>query len=236
MTYVTSDLHGCAPELLFSLLQKVGFSQKDVLYILGDAVDRGTHGAELLLWMTQQTNVEFLLGNHEVLLLACSFVFEQVDEASLEALSVEKLRLVENWLQNGGGPTMAGFQALMKRDPETAEGILDYLQDCPLYEVVQVGGRRFILVHAGLENFAPDRALETYEPGELLMARPTMQTRYDLGPETMVIFGHTPTVFLDPACGGKAIKTSSWICIDPGTALGNGPMLLRLEDLTAFYL
>ncbi len=236
MIYVTGDLHGCPLETLRALLARVGFSREDFLYILGDVIDRGEQGAELLLWLTQQSNVQLLLGNHEAELLACSFLLESVSEESLEALSVEKLRLVEHWLENGGGPTMAGFRRLLKQDPELVEGILDYLQDCPLYECLRVNGRRFVLVHAGLEHFRPDRPLEDYAPEELLLARPTLDTVYDLGKDTLVVFGHTPTCCFAGAKAGKALHGPGWVCIDTGTAWGHSPMLLRLEDLEECFL
>ncbi len=231
MIYVTSDLHGCQPEALKQLLQSAGFSEEDFLFVLGDVIDRGEHGAELLLWLTQQPNVQLILGNHEALLLACSVLFEEVSEESLARIQPE---LVNNWLQNGGGPTMAGLRRLLKTDPELVQGILEYLHDAPLYETLQVNGKRFLLVHSGLDNYYPGRPLSDYTPEELLFTRPALETRY--APGTTVIFGHTPTVCYGDEYRGRALKTGSWICIDTGAALGGNPMLLRLDDLKEFYL
>ncbi len=236
MVYVTSDLHGCAIDVLVSLLQKVNFSDDDFLYILGDVIDRGLYGAELLFWITQQGNMELVLGNHEATLLACSFVFEEANDETIDSLSLEKMQLIENWVQNGGTPTIAGFRKLLRRDPESVEGILDYLRDCPLYEVVRLKDHTFILVHAGIENFSPSKALDGYNPDEFLMARPSLETVYFQDNKTTVVFGHTPTGIMDSSCSGKAIRTEDWICIDTGVALGNAPMLLRLNDLKEFYL
>ncbi len=235
MIYVTSDLHGCSLDTLTALLDRARFSDEDFLFVLGDVIDRGPNGAQLLLWMTQQPNVALILGNHEAQLLACSFVFQEVSEKNLDALTGEKMQLLENWIQNGGGQTLRGFQRLLKEDPESVEGILDYLQDAPLYECLTVKGRRFVLVHAGLEGFRPDRPLADYEPEALLMARPERDTQY-WGPDITVIFGHTPTLLFGEEYRGKALRTPSWICIDTGVAYGNAPMLLRLEDGKEFYL
>ncbi len=235
MIYVTSDLHGCPPAVLQKLLASAGFSEQDFLYILGDAADRGACGAELFLWLTQQPNVELILGNHEAFLLACDFLFEEVTEERLESLSAEKLELVNEWILNGGSPTMKGFQHLRRQDPELVEGILDYLRDCPLYDCLQVGKRKFVLVHAGLENFRPDRPLSDYQADELIHGRPKAETRYYGDPDIMVIFGHTPTSAFDEAYGGKAYHGADWICIDTGAAMGGTPMLLRLDDMKEFY-
>ena len=233
MVYVTSDLHGCPPEAFLALLESAGFSDADFLFVLGDVIDRGDHGAELLRWLTAQPNAQLILGNHEAMLLSCDFVFAPVTEESLAQLDTEKMQLLSTWMMNGASPTLAGLRKILKEEPDVMEGILDYLRDAPLYDEVEAGGRRYILVHAGLENFHPQRPLDTYTPEELLWARPTLETRYFH--DAVVVFGHTPTEFLDPRYKGQAVITDSWICIDTGAAMGNKPMLLRLDDLKVFY-
>ena len=39
-TYVMSDIHGMA-DLFKRMLEQIGFSDEDTLYILGDMIDRG---------------------------------------------------------------------------------------------------------------------------------------------------------------------------------------------------
>lgn len=233
MIYVASDLHGCAVEDFQALLDRAGFGDSDTLFVLGDVIDRGAHGAELLLWLTQQTNVQFVLGNHEAMLLGCSFLFAEVTEESLEELTVERLRLVEHWMRNGGGTTLAGMRKLLERDPELVEGILDYLRDAPLFERVEAGGRKFVLVHGGLGNFAPERPLEHYTDRELLWTRPEPDTVYYA--DATVILGHTPTAFYGAEHRGKAFRTETWINIDAGVSMGCKPLVLRLDDLKEFH-
>ena len=233
MIYVTSDLHGCSLESFQRLLAQAGFRQEDYLFVLGDVIDRGEHGAELLLWLTEQPNVELILGNHEAMLLACEFLFEEVTDESLDRLTSERFDLLGNWLQNGGGPTLSGLRKILKESPELMEGILDYLRDAPLYEIVEVQGKRFVLVHAGLENFRLDRDLDDYSPEELLFGRPALDTIYY--PDATVVFGHTPTAYYGEEYRGKAVRTDTWICIDTGAAMGGSPMLLRLDDMEEFY-
>lgn len=234
MVYVTSDLHGCQPEQLQRLLAQAGFGEEDFLFVLGDVIDRGTHGAELLLWLTEMPNVQLILGNHELLMLACDFLFEEVTEESLARLRPEQMMLLESWYENGGGPTIAGLLELLHRDPELVEGILDYLRDAPLYEWVDVGEKQYMLTHAGLGHFRPDRDPDDYDPEELTMDRPGLTDRYF--EDATVVFGHTPTVFFGPEYGGKMLRTDTWLCIDTGAAMGGSPMLLRLGDEKEFYL
>ncbi len=235
MIYVTSDLHGCPPETLAQLLSSAGFSDRDYLFVLGDVIDRGEHGAELLLWLTEQTNVQLILGNHEAMLLACDFLFDEITEESVARLeSHDQPKMLSTWLRNGAAPTITGLQKILHRDPELILGILEYLREAPFFEELTVNGRRFILVHAGLGDFRPDKPLSDYFPHDLIWERPDPDARYY--PDATVIFGHTPTVFFGEEHRGRALKTRDWICIDTGAAMGNLPMLLRLDDLKEFYL
>ena len=234
MIYVTSDLHGCSPEDFQRLLNQAGFRDEDFLFVLGDVIDRGQYGAELLLWLTQQSNMQLILGNHEAFLLSSTFVFLPVEDEGVENLSLEEIQMAANWISNGAGPTLEGLQRLMKADPESVEGIVDYLRESPLYEEVEAAGQKFLLVHAGLANFRPDRSLEDYAPEELLWDRPGLDTSYY--PDRRVIFGHTPTLFYGEEYAGRPIHTKTWSCIDVGVAGGYAPMLLRLDDGKEFYL
>ncbi len=233
MIYVTSDLHGCSVRQFKALLDSASFTDDDFLFILGDVIDRGEYGAELLLWLTEQTNMQLILGNHEALLLACDFLFEEITEESLSRLQEEQLLLLQNWMENGGSPTMNGLWKLNKQDPELVAGILEYLQDTPLWDSVTVNDREFVLVHAGLGNFSADKPLDDYTPEELMMVRPDLSTAYYT--DRTVIFGHTPTAFYGEAYTGKILQTQSWICIDTGIGSSGHPALLRLDDLKVFY-
>lgn len=233
MIYVSSDLHGCDPREFRRLLDRAGFRDEDFLFVLGDVIDRGSHGAELLLWLTEQPNAQLILGNHEAFLLACDFLFEEATDDSLDRLTPEKIMLMDSWLENGGMPTILGFQRLLKENPELVDGILEYLREAPLYETLKVNGRKFILVHSGLDNFHPHRPLADYRPDELLLARPTLDTRYF--PDAMVVFGHTPTQFFGPEHHCRPVRTDSWVCIDTDAGAGNLPMLLRLDDMKEFF-
>lgn len=234
MVYITSDLHGCPLSEFRALLKSASFSDDDYLFVLGDVIDRGEYGAELLRWMAEQPNIQLILGNHEAMLLSVSdWLFDEVSDESLDRLDVQKLELLNNWYANGAAPTIKGLRKLLKEEPEILEGILDYLQDAPLYDTIEVFGTTYILVHSGLENFRKDRLLDDYTPDELLWARPTLDTRYF--DNATVIFGHTPTEYFGKQYYGKMVKTGTWICVDTGSATGNKPMLLRLDDMKEFY-
>ena len=232
MIYATSDLHGYPLDQFKTLLSKARFSHHDYLFVLGDVIDRnGDGGVEMLRWMMVQPNVELILGNHEAMLLACAFLFDEITMASVDGLNEERLGALSNWLYNGAQLTLDALRALHKEDADALTDLLDYLRDAPLYDTVSVGGRDFLLVHSGLENFAPDRPLSDYSADELLWCRPKPNQRYY--EDVLTVLGHTPTRYYD--CPGRAFKTDTWIDIDTGAGGGDSPMLLRLDDLHEFY-
>ena len=234
MIYVTSDLHGISPARFRQLLGKAGFSEDDYLFVLGDVIDRGTHGIDLLRFLAQMPNAQLILGNHEAMMLSCSFLFQEVTEESAQQLTPQNIALMGAWMDNGGGPTIRAMDSITKQDPDLAEGIWDYLRDAPLSDTLRVGKKTYILTHSGLGNFHPGRDLDDYSPEELLMNRPDLSQRYF--DHATVIFGHTPTQLYGGEYTGKALRTETWINIDTGAAAGGMPMLLRLGDETEFYL
>ena len=235
MIYVISDLHGYPLDRFLQLLKKADFSEDDFLFILGDVIDRnGDGGVEMLQWLLVQPNVELLLGNHEAMLLSCSFVFDEITDKGIEQLTSENMDLLMNYMRNGGDTTLKSLKKLADSSRESVEDILDYLQDAPLYETVSAGDNDFLLVHSGLENFRPDRKLSDYSPDELLWARPDITQKYFNN--VITVFGHTPTSFYGAEHDGKTVRTETWINIDAGAAHGNEPILLRLDDLKEFSL
>ncbi len=233
--YVTSDLHGLELEKLKELLKSASFSDRDWLYILGDVIDRQNDGGvEILQWLLEQPNVQLILGNHEAMLLSCEFVFDEITEDSVKSFDKDKMELLMNYSQNGGDVTLKALRELMQSSPETVADILDYLHDAPLYETVSIGGRDFLLVHSGLDNFDPQKKLSEYSADDFIWAWPEIDDEYF--DDIITVFGHTPTMSYDHMNKGKILHTKTWIDVDVGVPYGNPPALLRLDDLKEFYL
>jgi bis(5'-nucleosyl)-tetraphosphatase (symmetrical) len=67
--YVIGDLQGCYDSLI-ELLNKIGAARDDVLWFVGDLVNRGPRSLEVLRLLYQERNrVKTVLGNHDVHLL-----------------------------------------------------------------------------------------------------------------------------------------------------------------------
>lgn len=233
MIYVTSDLHGFPLPRFQGLLDKAGFGSDDFLFIIGDVIDRNNHGGvDTLKWLLFQPNVQLILGNHEAMLLACDFIFEEITDESIEAIRPHNMKMLHTWKRNGADPTI---DTLRRISPETRADILDYLREAPLYETVTAGGRDFLLVHGGLGNYHPEKRMAEYTPDELLWTRPNLDDQYSEHFTTVI--GHTPTRYYGSQYKGKILKTKTWINVDTGAADGDlSPALLRLDDMKEFYI
>ena len=93
-TYVISDIHGEYGKFM-ELLDMIHFSDEDILYVLGDVVDRGKNPVKTLLKMMEMPNVIPIAGNHEQMMLECMSVLikEVKDENSVKEFA-EKLCLI----------------------------------------------------------------------------------------------------------------------------------------------
>ena len=89
-------------------------------------------------------------------------------------------------------------------------------------------------MHAGLDNFSPDKKINDYSANELLWAEPELNDEYYDYIHT--VFGHTPTHLFGEQYNGKIVETRTWTCIDCGAASGNEPVLFRLDDKKEFKL
>lgn len=235
MIYVISDLHGYPLANFKKLLEKAAFSDDDFLYLLGDCIDRnGDGGVEMLCWLLEQPNVQLILGNHEAMLLACSFVFEEITEETINALTAEKMGLLQQYMQNGGDVTLKALRDLRNRAPDLIAELFDYLHDAPLYEAVSAGGKDFLLLHSGIDHFEKAKKLSQYAQDDFLWTWTSLETDYF--DEIITVFGHTPTLTYGEEYTGKILKTRTWIDIDVGAGFGQEPVLLRLDDFEEFRM
>ena len=74
MIYCMADLHG-ERDFFSQMLEKIHFSHTDHLYILGDVIDRGPGGVDLLEQIMETPNITMLLGNHEQMCLSTCLLY-----------------------------------------------------------------------------------------------------------------------------------------------------------------
>ena len=152
-TYVMSDLHGnfCAYQ---KMLEKIELKSEDKLYILGDILDRGPNPIKIILDLMNRPNVEILAGNHCVMACECfEILLQEITEESLLQMDETAMDQLLGWQLNGGASTI---NELRQYDKETQKQVLRFIQNFSLYDEIEVSGKTYVLVHAGLGNFAPD--------------------------------------------------------------------------------
>ena len=229
MTYVMSDIHGMF-EKYMKMLELIGLSEEDTLYILGDVVDRGEKPVEVLLDMMKRSNVYPVMGNHEVMALNTMDIMLDGEEGADLPVPVEEY--IADWLKNGGAYTIEGIAGLSYSD---RLNVLDYISDFSRFETVDIGEKTFIMVHAGFDTFSSGRKLSDYGIEELVWHRPNPLVRYFKDESIYVVAGHTPTLSM----GGEAsiINSCGNILIDCGACFEKGRLAcLCLETMEEFYV
>ena len=232
MTYLMSDLHG-QYEKYMQMLEKIRFSDRDDLYVLGDAVDRGPEPMKLLLDMSYRINVFPILGNHDwtARTILKRLNVEITEENAETQLTANLLSVIRLWLSDGGNPTFREFHRL---EPDDREAVLDYLDEFAPYEELVVNGKRYVLVHAGIQNFDPAKSLDSYDELDLIDGRCDYGRRYFK--DRILVTGHTPTLHIDPAFRGRIWRGNGHIALDCGAGFDLPLGCLRLEDGEEFYV
>ena len=232
MTYVMSDVHG-QYEKYMKMLEKIRFSDRDDLYVLGDVADRGPEPMKLLNDMSLRINVFPILGNHDWTARAIlRHLNAEITEENAETqLTKEFLEAVRLWFSDGGDKTFGDFHRL---EPDEREAVLDYLGEFAPYEEIGVNGTAYVLVHAGIQNFDPEKALSAYDELDLCDGRCDYGRRYFR--DKILVTGHTPTLHIDPARRGRIWRGNGHIALDCGAGWGLPLGCLRLEDGEEFYV
>lgn len=136
-TYVCSDIHG-QYGLYKAMLEQINLSGGDRLFILGDMIDRGPDGLQILQDASARANVTCLLGNHEHMMW--------------NYLNRVMFPQGEIWLHpsNGGRQTL---NALRKLSADDRESVKKSLAELYLQVEIIVEGVTFLLSHS---SFLPD--------------------------------------------------------------------------------
>lgn len=233
MTYVISDIHGCYDEFC-ALLSKIDFSDDDELFILGDVVDRGEAPIAVLQDIMERYNVFLIKGNHEM--MAMSVLKRLCIEVSNEAInevSREDIVTLYDWMANGGQNTINQFRKLSRAEQED---MLGYLEESSDYEIVECGGKKYILVHGGLENFSPDRDISDYYVDEIVWTRPDYDRRYFPDENTVLVTGHTPTPLIRSDKKDLVFAENGHLAIDCGCVFGGSLAAVCLETGEVTYV
>lgn len=195
-------------------------------------VDRGPEPIRVLQDMASRDNVYLVKGNHEAM---ASYVLHKLNVEITEDnadshIDAELMQMIIEWQRNGGYITMKQFRAL---SADERIDLLDYIDDAPLYDIVDVGANTFILVHSGLGNFGEDKRLSQYSYDELACMRPDFDRQYYKEASIYIVSGHTPTL----AVSGipEIFRSNNNILIDCGAAYGGRLACLCLDTMKEYY-
>lgn len=223
MTYVMSDLHGNYQKFL-QMLEKISFSDNDILYVNGDILDYGDEPMELIADLSVRLNVYPVAGEHDFLGARMLKGFDSMLKSGATP-EPEYIAEMTQWVQDGGQTTLDGFRAL---DDEEREGVLEYLEEMTLFEELEVNGEEYTLVHAGIADYTPDADLEDFLPEDFFSA--------PLDAKTPLIKGRTVIVGHQPTKSGKIERGEGSIFIDCGVCEGGNLACLCLETGKEYYV
>ncbi len=226
MTYVMSDLHGHLAAYL-AMLVKICPGPRDTVYILGDVIDRGKFGIDILLSMEGTPGIVPVIGNHESLALPILKAIR--DGVPLDR--IEKTRAYAVWEAIGGGPTAEAFNSHGRR---IQSEIIEYVESFTVFDEIEVGGKKFHLSHT-LPPYDPGRDVHDVTLHEFIWGEPDYDKRYD--PDVTFITGHTPTDLIDPASAGKIWRGNGHIAVDCGASFDCGRLgCLCLDTMEDVYV
>lgn len=229
MTYVVSDLHGSL-DRYNELLDTIGFSDKDVLYVIGDICDYGEDPMGLLCDMSMRANVLPIVGDRDYKAVKMLHAYEKFMKEGGEPDPMFVSEMNE-WVKDGGATTLAGFREL---DDDMKEGVLDYLADMALYEEITVKDETYLLVHAGIKDFSEELALDACDPETFITEPLDLEREYF--EDKQIIVGHVPVDQIPDADPGMIYYGAGSIAIDCGAAFGGKLACLCLDNGKEYYI
>ena len=224
--YVMSDIHSCI-RTFKKMLKQINFTNKDLLIIAGDLIDRGgSNNLELIKFIKDKENIILLRGNHEEFFL-------RYDNKELSE---------RNYYSFGGKNTL---YELKKMSIDDYLLFRNYINKTKLFYNLIVNEKNYFICHNGFNLDLPIIKKE-----EIIDIEETIKTQYrkdwfnffissDLYYgvnkfDKFIIAGHLPTINING--DNKILFRKDFIDIDCGATYKDGRLgCLRLNDLATFY-
>ncbi len=230
-SYAISDIHAHM-EPFGQFLDQIG--PDDKVYVIGDVVDKGPDGLDVLFRILDDPRCILIIGNHDLMFL------EQINCRRRSLYDREAIELSEIWqIRNGGNVTWAAFKRLRLQDQDR---IFNALSDAAVQRTIRINGQNIVLVHACPQG---------PEGNVFLRDLPMIGEHYDWRsgwvwdreprhlPDSVVVTGHTPVQSFGYFGEAEIYRDGDWIDIDCGLAIqmpGVSRMaVLCLDDFSASY-
>lgn len=147
--WVIPDIHGHPKTLKYMIEDRLDVTKSDVVYFLGDYIDRGPDSKGVIDYIMSMQNagyeVHCLRGNHEDY---CLRAWNADKKRFLGRSSIEK-----EWRKNGAQNTLSSFN--VKRPRNIDQRYIEWMNNTKYYIELE----DYILVHAGL-NCSIDNPFE----------------------------------------------------------------------------
>ncbi len=147
--WVIPDIHGHLKTLKYMIEDRLDITKSDVVYFLGDYIDRGPDSKGVIDYIMSMQNagyeVHCLRGNHEDY---CLKAWNADKKRFLGRSSIEK-----EWRKNGAQNTLSSFN--VKRPRNIDQRYIEWMNNTKYYIELE----DYILVHAGL-NCSIDNPFE----------------------------------------------------------------------------
>ncbi len=112
--------------------------------------------------------------------------------------------------------------------------MIDFIKDFLIYEEIAVNGKNYLLVHAGLGNYLPDKDIEDYSIHEIIWTMADYDVQYFK--DTYVVTGHTLTQTIkDNLQPGYIYRRNNNIAIDCGASYYGGRLAALCLDTGKEY-
>lgn len=216
MIYCMSDIHG-EIDRFHEMLKLIEFSKRDILYIIGDVIDRKSGGVDILREIIETSNIVLIRGNHEQM---CLDTFRGAAHYNAKGI----------WKNNGGNVTYRELTYHMGAPDRNR--ILNFIAATPLSRDIEVNNRKFHLVHGWPSD----------DEDNQIWGRPMDGLGDTWDDDVTPIIGHTPTILLYPNDGESPFQIyhSPFGYIDIDCGCGNNTphrrlACLRLDDMQEFY-
>ncbi len=171
--------------------------------------------------------------NHELMALdGVRFLNSTIITESMESIDAKLLGNLIDWQRNGSETTINEFRQL---DQEMRREVFNFILSFSMYEEVTVDGRKYLLVHAGLGDYSPEKRIEDYSLKNLVWDRADYEIQYF--DDIYVVSGHTPTQFIEGnPRPGYIYKHLNHIAIDCGCGMpGRHLAAICLDTGEEFY-
>lgn len=246
-TYVVSDLHGHY-DVFDKGLKQIDFSDKDMLYVIGDAIDRGNDGIQILQEIMRRDNMDILIGNHEFMML------NAVNPEGDPKCDGSDAYL---WLEaNGGDRTFSKYKKLA---PQDRKGLLSWLNSRKLSVTIIVdtieGKKQYTLTHSYYNPDYEEAELRDVPYGEawkivwysIYRQDTPCRSIYEKYADRLFITGHVPVQRIEGSIFAyknrlpEPYHNKNLINIDGGLSYGhygiaNAAIFMRLEDMEYFVI